>query len=146
MVSVSERIHAYFPALLKRAGKWCKDPQDRYDLAVDTMVYSLERANKFRADGGFYNWLMWNMRAVMSNRRYGQVVDVEFVDTTVAWPNQEHAVDVKRVAQRKDGDILIMLAAGYTLEYVAIKRGLTKQAVSQRAKRARELWAQEQIS
>lgn len=141
--SFEDRVYAYFPALMKRAGKYYKTYEERYDLAVDTMVYSLERKDKFRPDGGFHNWLMWNLRSVMSSRRHNVFVSVEFDESYLGYqpPNQEHAVEMSRVAQDKAGDILIKLGMGHSLKSIAQTQGVTNQAISYRAIKARNKWA-----
>lgn len=138
------RVLAYMPMLRSQATKRAPAGK-REDLIQDTLFYALSKWENFREDGSFYNWLVYCMRAVISNNR-AKKTEQEDPDGRLASgrtqpPSQEDAAELDRVLRRisdtKDGDSLLAFAAGIDQGTMADRDGVTRQAISQRLQRAR---------
>lgn len=121
--------------------------QEREDVMQQTLAHVFERWENFRNDGkytGFFTWLRWQARGVVSNRRKSR--EDTGRDFTIAsravMPNQEHAADLSlalsKLAASERGITLLQYTAGIGQPELAEAYGLSTQAISQRCQRARK--------
>ncbi len=148
------RVMQYLPGLKTLARKFTRTTEERDDLVTDTIAKALEDWQKFREDGGFWNWLYWTMRGIAGNRvQYdrrridlGSQLDVQhacadsLVELSVR-PTQGVRLDLADalliVGSLRHGDILMRVANGETLRAIAAERGLSKERVRQLVAAAR---------
>lgn len=129
------RVMAYLPGLRRLAAKYVPRPY-REDLVTDTIMYTLERWQNYREDGGMWNWLAWNMRGIATNaakkaasqKNRAIFVPLTHHDSAVA-PAQEGYVQLsealRRVSAHRHGSVLLRRAMGDTLREIASDRGTT---------------------
>lgn len=142
------RVMSYWPGLLGAAFRYERDKDARYDLAVDTVAYALGHWQSFREDGGFFNWLKWCMRSIISNRSKGRHRTLLIADDpngslicmASVPPAQEHSADLsivlKRIQSMPAGQDLLQAAMGASLREIADGK-VTPQTIELRIRRLR---------
>lgn len=145
------RVLAYVPGLRKLASRYTHTAEQREDLVNDTIMYALERWQNFREDGGFWTWLTWQMRGIVKNAAKSSAARrkrVNFValedshqpSTPASQDDAAYLGQVLSCLDRLDTDTrscVLRIADGDSLEAIATDYGVSKQAISQRAQRAR---------
>lgn len=134
--SFDEKVWDYLPGLMVRARKWCKTREDRYNLAIDTIVSALDKRDNFREDGAVFGFLHWQMIALVSSKRHGwqesKRASIDCVVPPSIPPNQEHYVDLAKLYDVASPLFLNVRSGNVTNGEVAARRGVTKQSVSGR--------------
>lgn len=157
------RVLAYMPALKKLAYRFERNRQDREDLINETVEVALRRWAGYRPDGGFYGWLVGQMRSVVADvrrrarRHVAGPLDAAFDhnsmdDTPMAvssWheptlpAEQDNIIELDQVraAMRpgRAGEMLMRVAAGEEYSTIAADYGVSRQRAHQivTAERAR---------
>lgn len=148
------RVMQYLPGLRKLARKFTRSTEERDDLVTDTIAKALEDWQKFREDGGFWNWLYWTMRGIAGKGHkadrtricLGAAAPFEADDPVLqarfsTAPVQDVMLDLEdavRLAGRiRNGDMLLRVAGGETLRTIAEERGLSHQRIQQMVAAAR---------
>lgn len=147
------KVMAYLPGLTKLARKLTNNTAEREDLVQDTMAFAFDRWQNFREDGGLWNWLQMNMRAILQMQRAKQATlsrrlpikddpEGRAVAKLSTAPRQEDITYanqvVRRLSRSRDGRMLVRLGKGEMLREVAEKRGIGTERVRQLTARARE--------
>ncbi len=142
-----DRVMAYMPGLKRLALK--KVPRIYADdLVTDTIICALEKWENYREEGGMWNWLVWQMRGIISNSAikakarsaHAIFVPLDDHDTAVA-ANQNDYVELSMTLDRisgRDGGILLRRAMGYGLREIAEAEGVGSERVRQLEERARK--------
>lgn len=144
------RLMAYYPGMRKLAAKYVPR-QYREDLVTDTIMYCLSHWQSFREDGGFWAWIKWCMRGVVSNQAQAAVarkglalVNDDFAYAAAATPAaQERYAELSAVLGQlsgtRNGRVVLRRAMGDQLLEIANDIGVTKARVDQiqKAERAR---------
>jgi RNA polymerase sigma factor (sigma-70 family) len=140
---------AYYPGMRKLAAKYVPR-QYREDLVTDTIIYCLAHWQSFREDGGFWTWITWCMRGVVSNRaqaaraRKGLVLVPEgnAYETASTPPAQDRYVELSdvlgKITGTRNGRVLLRRAMGDQMLEIANDIGVTKARVDQIEKRERK--------
>lgn len=161
--SFDARVLSYMPALKKLAYRFERNRQDREDLINETVEVALRRWAGYRPDGGFYGWLVGQMRSVVADvrrrarRHYAEPLDAAYIhnsgdDTPMAvssWhepmlpAEQDNVIELDqiRAAMRpgRAADMLMRVAAGEEYSSIAADYGVSRQRAHQivTAERAR---------
>jgi RNA polymerase sigma factor (sigma-70 family) len=139
----------YLPGMRKLAGKYRRDREQRDDLVTDTIAKCLETWENYREDGGFWNWIYWAMRGVMSKERDARKRKLRIVDdpeghwaaTIGMAPTQLKHVELSQTLDEmkgREGDILMRRAMGERLCEIGATLGVCKERVRQIEKRERQ--------
>lgn len=155
------KVLAYLPALKKLAYRFERNRQDREDLINETVEVALRRWAGYRPDGGFYGWLVGQMRSVVADvRRRARRHVAEPLDAAIDQANadedpykiyampaapaeQDNIIELDQVrAAMKPGraaDMLMRVAAGEEYAAIAADYGVSRQRAHQivTAERAR---------
>lgn len=143
--SFDDSIMAYRPGMSNLARKLGCRGEERNDLVTDTIVYCLENWQNFHGDTSkMWNWIYWQMRGVISNKRDKrklEVVDSQFhYDSATTPPSQldyaELSDTLRRMAGR-EGDVLMRRAMGFKLREVGKQMGISTERVRQIEEQAR---------
>lgn len=140
--SFDARIMEYQPGLRKLASKFTATREERDDLVTDTIIYCLRNWQSFREDGGFWNWLYWSMRGVVSNKRDAvkaritlvQDSDGVFASRRGTAPSQLEYVELCQTLKRlntRAGGVVVRRAMGETLPEIGADIGVTAERVRQ---------------
>lgn len=138
------RVVAYMPMLRRTAARF---GGDRDDLVQETVAHALTQWQSFRVDAnraepyghgsGFHNWLYWQMRTVVFNRKtYREAVECE----QVVSPSQENIVYAKQVLdsiEPKHRTMMEMIALGHTRADIGAATGRHHQCVTDSVRRVR---------
>lgn len=156
-VDLAEALPEALPGLLRFARSLVRDPQQAEDLAQETLVRALERADTFRGEAGLATWLhrIAHNLAVDRARRDREVpVDDVVADVEARWRDDAYTVDAAEVVARAEtraelDDALIRLpvayraavvlhdAEGLTMSEIADIAQISLPAAKQRLRRGR---------
>ncbi|MBB5664772.1 RNA polymerase sigma factor (sigma-70 family) [Rhizobium leguminosarum] len=136
------RIMQYKRGLEALARKLTRNAEEREDLVTDTIIYCLRNWRGYREDGGFYNWMYWSMRGVLSLRRDATRRRLAIVDDPEGrlmamrgtLPTQMDHVELTQTLaamSERGGDVVIRRAMGETLPVIAADLGVTAERVRQ---------------
>lgn len=147
------RVMAYLPGLSKLARRLTNSATEREDLVQETMAFAFDRWQNFREDGGLWNWLQMNMRAILQMQRSKQATLARRLpikddpegrligqlgtaarQEDIAYANQV----VRRLSYTRDGRMLVRLGKGEKLREIGERRGIGSERVRQLTERARE--------
>lgn len=142
-----KRLMEYVPGLTVLARKLTRSPAEREDLVTDTIIYCLAHWTTYREDGGFWNWLYWSMRGVLSSRRDAATRCLRIVDDADGKLLAGRHVDATQITHlelvqtletmnTRAGNIVIRRAMGDTLGEIGADIGV-------RAERVRQIEAKE---
>lgn len=138
------RLLSYLPGMQSLAYKLGYRDEDRDDIVTDTFAYCLEHWQNYREDGGFWNWIYWQMRGMSSNtraRRVPRLVEAGIqYDNAKTMPNQQQYAELcetLRGLTARDGGVLIRLAMGDQLAEIACDMGVSRERARQLGARAR---------
>lgn len=144
------RLVAHLPFLRRLANRFVPRPQRREEIVQETVARALEKWASFREDGAFRAWLrfiFWNVNnperpeMKMELRTLGKSDNAFAVLAT--GPAQEDAVELSEALARlgalspEDRSIIIADAIGNSQAEIAAMEGITRQAVNNRVRRAR---------
>lgn len=143
------RVMAYLPGLRKLARRYRGGSEARNDLVTDTIMRALEKWERFREDGDFWNFLIWTMRDVVSGqaqhraRRLGlQLVsnDVKYMNAST--PAQQLGFSelsdaIRRLPAGREGVVILRRAMGDELQEIGADFGVSAERVRQIETRAR---------
>lgn len=140
--SFDAKLMKYRPGLLVLAAKHTKTREERDDLVTDTMIYCMRNWQSFREEGGFYNWLYWSLRGLVSNKKGAvkarvtlvQDSDGVFAATRGIAPSQLDYVELcqtMRSMSARGGGVVIRRAMGDTLPEIGAAIGVTAERVRQ---------------
>ncbi|WP_312405267.1 sigma-70 family RNA polymerase sigma factor [Rhizobium sp.] len=143
-----DRVVSYMPGLRGLASRLGFRGEERDDLVTDTMMTALHRWGSFREDGGFWNWLSLTMRACAQERRKAarrmltlvDDGDGRYANRMALQPpqlRQIEAIETVRAIKGRDGDALVRLAMGDTLDEIGRKLGVSRERVRQICERGR---------
>lgn len=139
------RVLAYMPALKKLAYRFERNRQDREDLINETVEVALRRWAGYRPDGGFYGWLVGQMRSVVADvrrrarRHVAEPLDAarqQGDDNEPTLPAEQDNIielDQVRAAMRpgRAGEMLMRVAAGEEYAAIAADYGISRQRAHQ---------------
>lgn len=139
---IDARIMQYLPGLNVLARKLTRNAEEREDLVTDTIIYCLRNWRSYREDGGFYNWMYWSMRGVLSlrrdatRRRLAIVEDPEgrLMALRGTAPTQMDHVELTQTLaamSERGGGVVIRRAMGDGLAEIGVDLGLCKERVRQ---------------
>lgn len=142
------RLLSYLPGMKKLAYKFGYKGDDAAELVQETMTYALEHWQNFREEGGFYSWVAFQMRGVISNSTWTRknrqrLMDEAFPEesrSSLTMPNQEQYAELCGTLRRvtgRDGGVLIRLAMGDQLAEIAGDMGVSRERARQLGARAR---------
>lgn len=132
------RLMAYLPYIRKRAARLA--PSDPEEFTQETITHMLGIWQNFREDGGFFKWIVWNMRgiaqkrAVADKRRKAREPLYIASQQRNALPSQEHAADIALVMARitpRLQPVFAVVAAGGELAEAGALLGVTRQRINQ---------------
>ncbi|MDO3431158.1 sigma-70 family RNA polymerase sigma factor [Rhizobium sp. CBN3] len=136
------RVMQYKQGLEVLARKLTKTKEEREDLVTDTIIYCLSHWRSFRPEGGFYNWLYWSMRGVLSLRRDAARRQLSIVEdpegrlmalrgTAPAQLDRVQLTQTLAAMSERGGGVVIRRAMGETLPVIAADLGVTAERVRQ---------------
>jgi RNA polymerase sigma factor (sigma-70 family) len=136
------RLMEYMPGLTVLARKLTRSPKEREDLVTDTIIYCLAHWTSYREGGGFWNWLYWSMRGVLSARRDAagrQLVVVDDADGRLLAGRHVDATQIVHMElvqtletmNTRAGNIVIRRAMGDTLGEIGADLGVKAERVRQ---------------
>ncbi|MGM4911464.1 sigma-70 family RNA polymerase sigma factor [Rhizobium sp. 768_B6_N1_8] len=137
-----KRLMEYMPGLTVLARKLSRHPKEREDLVTDTIIYCLGHWTSYREDGGFWNWLYWSMRGVLSSRRDAYGRQLKIVDDADGKLLAGRHVDATQLVHMelvqtlesmtaRGGNIVIRRAMGDGLGEIGADMGISKERVRQ---------------
>lgn len=140
--SFDAKLMKYRPGLLVLAAKFTTTSEERHDLVTDTIIYCLRNWQSFREDGGFWSWLYWSMRGVVSNKKdavKARITLVQDSDGVLAArrgvaPTQLDYVDLCQTLRKMNtraGGVVMRRAMGDTLPEIGSDIGVTAERVRQ---------------
>lgn len=142
------RLLSYLPGIKRLAYKFGYRGDDAAELVQETMTYALEHWQNFREEGGFYSWVAFQMRGVISNSTWTRknrqrLMDEAFPEesrSSLTMPNQEQYAELcetLRSLSARDGGVLIRIAMGDELRQIAGDMGVSIERARQLGARAR---------
>ncbi len=142
------RLMAYYPGMRKLAGRYVPRPY-REDLVTDTIMYCLAHWQSYRPEGGFWTWITWCMRGIVSNQaqaarsRRGLVLvpEGDAYETAATPAPQDDYVALSdvlgQITGTRSGNVLLRRAMGDQMKDIANDLGVTKARVDQIEKKER---------
>jgi RNA polymerase sigma-70 factor (ECF subfamily) len=133
--ALGERIADELPALVRTARALVRDETRAQDLAHDTVVRALERADTFRGESSLRHWLrriMHNIAVDQARRQHELPVE----EIEERWRDDDYTVDAAAVVARAETqdevrDALVRLPYGYRVAVVLHDmEGLTMREVA----------------
>jgi RNA polymerase sigma factor (sigma-70 family) len=137
-----EKLLSYMPAIKSMAKRFF--PSDPEEMAQEASMFFLRQWRSYRPDGGFYNWISLNMRALAQAKRNK---NVRFSQTFVHDPDgkiaatigdearQHHYAEASQVIDIANGTpqgrVVVRRAMGDELKTIAIELGISIERVRQ---------------
>lgn len=134
------RIMAYWPAIIMAATKrYPRNREAAYDLAVDTVMECRKNWDGFREDGGFYNWIMWQLRGALSNSlkrlhsdkaiaerdatrgaiSEGLALDIVVDPASMPQASVSAKMMINDILKTSEGEALVLTGMGYNSDEIA---------------------------
>ncbi|WP_164903082.1 sigma-70 family RNA polymerase sigma factor [Rhizobium leguminosarum] len=138
------RLMSYYPHLRRLAGKLTNNKAEHEDLVQDSIEHILANWQKFRPDGGFYNWITFLMRNVAQEKRRKErrrskhafmVSDERAMASVSMAPNQIDSLELRQtlaaIPEGRDGEIVMRRAMGDTLGEIGADYGVGRERARQ---------------